>query len=407
MRTKAWIPVLLLIMVLGAVMNSALWITISAMLLTIMGVTSWWRDHALDGIVYNRRWHYRRSFPGETSPVRIEIENNKLLPVSWLRVIDPWPLAVAPDDSSALAPSHIRDMSYLTHLFSLRWYEKTRRDYILLFQKRGVYQVGPAHLSSGDLFGMYDTSTDLEKVEYLTVFPEMLPLHEIKLEAQNPFGDRASRRRIFDDPNRPVGVREYHPEDGFRKVHWPATARTGTLQVKVYQPVSSQVMMVCLNSATMTRYWEGVIPDMLEQLVKVATTIVYQGMQAGYSVGLISNSCLAHSDQPFNVAPGRSPRQLAHLLETLAGVTAFTSAPFESFLLKAMPRVPYGSTLVLVTALCGPELQETLVRLRRYRLHTTLISLAEETPPDIPGVRAVHLPYRWNQPEDEREGRSR
>ena len=72
MRTKAWIPVLLLIMVLGAVMNSALWITISAMLLTIMGVTSWWRDHALDGIVYNRRWHYRRSFPGETSPVRIE-----------------------------------------------------------------------------------------------------------------------------------------------------------------------------------------------------------------------------------------------------------------------------------------------------------------------------------------------
>jgi uncharacterized protein (DUF58 family) len=84
----------------------------------------------------------------------------------------------------------------------------------------------------------------MEAVEKVTVFPEMISLSDINLQAEDPFGDRRSRRRLFEDPNRPMGVREYHPEDELRHIHWPATARTNQLQVKVYQPVSSQVMML-------------------------------------------------------------------------------------------------------------------------------------------------------------------
>jgi uncharacterized protein (DUF58 family) len=57
-----------------------------------------------------------------------------------------------------------------------------------------------------------------------------------------------------------MGIRPYHPEDGFRRIHWPATARTGELQVKVFQPVTARVMVICLNVSTETHYWMGYSP---------------------------------------------------------------------------------------------------------------------------------------------------
>jgi uncharacterized protein (DUF58 family) len=382
-----------MILVAGAVFNLPLWVLVSSMLMVFWGIAYWWRKHALDHIIYRRHWHYRRAFPGEESPVSIEIENCKLLPVSWLQASDPWPTAVAPTDQAVLAPSYLADLVYLTNTYSLRWFERVQRRYILRFQQRGVYEVGPVELASSDLFGLGEESRAIEPREYLTVFPEVLDLPGFDLKAENPFGDLTSRRRIYEDPNRTIGVREYHPEDGFRKVHWPASARTGTLQVRVFQPVTSQVMVICLNVSTLPHYWEGVIPGVLEQLVKVAATLVYQGMQAGYAVGLISNGCLAHADHPFRIPPGRSPRQLARLLETLAAVTHFSTAPFEQFLSKSTPDLPFGATLVIISALSSPELDQTLLRLQRYRKHMTLVSLAGSAPTHIPGVRSIHLPF--------------
>jgi uncharacterized protein (DUF58 family) len=212
--------------------------------------------------------------------------------------------------------------------------------------------------------------------------------------AENPFGDWRSQRKLFEDPNRPMGVRDYRPEDSFRRVHWPATARTGELQVKVYTPTSAPVLVLCLNVSTSVRYWEGISPDLLERLVTVAASLANQGIEGGQRVGLLSNGCLANADQPFRVAPGSSPRHLARVLEALAGVTPITIAPFERFLIRESGRLPYGATLVVISALVTPELLETLLQLKRHERRITLVSLAEEAPPLLPGIQAVHLPFQ-------------
>jgi uncharacterized protein (DUF58 family) len=231
-------------------------------------------------------------------------------------------------------------------------------------------------------------------VELLTVFPSLLSFRDLQLPADDPFGDRRSRRRLYEDPNQPIGVRDYLPEDSFRRVHWPATAHTGQLQAKVYQPTSSNVMVVCLNTATFSRHWEGTNPALLEHLIQVGATLVSKGIEDGYRVGLISNGCLAHADQPFRIPPGRSPNQLARLLEALAGVTPLSTAPFEKFLIKEVPRIPYGATLLIVTGVTNPELGESLIQLRVHGRHLTLLSFAEVPPPQIPGIRIFHTPFK-------------
>jgi uncharacterized protein (DUF58 family) len=198
---------------------------------------------------------------------------------------------------------------------------------------------------------------------------------------------------LFEDPNQTMGIRDYHPEDDFRRIHWPSTARTGELQVKVYTPVSAKVMMVCLNVTTTSRPWLGSFPKTFEYILQVAATTAYNGVEKGYSVGLLSNGSVAHSDQPFKVAPGRSKDQLGTLLQTLAGATNFVTGPFENYLLKTLSSIPIGSALVIITSLISPMLVETLFRIRRYRMYTTLISIDPTPPPEIPGIRIIHLPF--------------
>ena len=132
---------------------------------------------------------------------------------------------------------------------------------------------------------------------------------------------------------------------------------------------------------------------MLEQLIKVSATVVYQSMQSGYAVGLMSNGCLAHADHPFQIQPGRTTNQLAYLLQALAAVTPYSTAAFENYLIKALPKITYGASLVIVTALVTSNLVETLLRLKRYRTNTTLISLETTSPPTIQGVHNLHMPF--------------
>ena len=181
MRIKRWLLPLAVLFYLGLVLHSSYLVVLPVALLVIFIMASWWQRHSLDGVIYKRRFLYTRAFPGEIYPLKLEIENRKLLPLSWLRIQDPWPEAVAPEDESVLAPSHVADEGYLTHVLSLRWFERSRRSYNLIFRKRGVYKVGPAEISSGDLFGLFDRSDTIGQLEKLTVFPELLPVGDMEL----------------------------------------------------------------------------------------------------------------------------------------------------------------------------------------------------------------------------------
>jgi len=397
--SKRCLSILILLIIMGIVFKEPFLITLASALFVIIGVAWWWQSRSMVGVSYRRMFHFTRGFPDEQIGLQVEVENRKFLPISWLRVQDDWDRAIGPVDEEVLAPSHIKDRGFLTNIFSLRWYEKARRSYTLLLRKRGIYSVGPTRLDTGDLFGFFEKDQEIGPSQYLTVFPTLLPFSNFEFPAEDPFGDRRSRRRLFEDPNRPMGVREYRPEDSFRRVHWPATARTGQLQVKVYQPTTGQVMMVCLNVSTFTRHWEGVYPELLEHLIKVAATLIDEGIREGYKVGLVANGCLAHADQPFRIPPGRSPQQLAVLLQALAGVTSVVTGNFERFLLREIPRVPYGATLIILTSVTTSELATTLIQLKHHERRITLFSLAQEPPPMIPGIQTIHQPFKEMESE--------
>jgi uncharacterized protein (DUF58 family) len=391
LEKKYWYLILFTSFMLGLLLNLPLLMGFSTSAAVIIFLAQWWTNHSLDKVIYRRHWHYRRGFPGEETPLKLEVENQKLLPLTWLNIEDPFPLAASPKDENMLSPSHISGYGTLTNLYSLRPYGKITRDYTLVFRKRGFYDVGPARLESGDMFGLYQHAQEYGNREYLTVFPEIIPLEDLNFPKDDPLGNIGSRQRLYEDPNLPTGTRQYHPEDGLRWVNWAATARSGDLQVNTYQPITSQLLMVCMDVSTAEQAWMGVNTTLLESIIKVCASVAYYGIEKGYSVGLLSNGTISRSDQPFHIPAGRSPDQLSSLLQALAGVTSYRCAPFATFLYQSLARIAYGATLVVVTGLVTPALCESLIHLQRYRPHLTLASLDPNPITPIPGVRVVTI----------------
>jgi hypothetical protein len=111
-------------------------------------------------------------------------------------------------------------------------------------------------------------------------------------------------------------------------------------------------------------------------------------------VGLIANGHLPGGDQPLRLLPSRSPDQLVHILEVLAAVTAFATQPIEDMLLREAPRLPWGATLLVVSAIAHDDLLAALLDLSRAGRQVVLFTLAEQPPTQyLPGVLVYHLPH--------------
>jgi uncharacterized protein (DUF58 family) len=108
--------------------------------------------------------------------------------------------------------------------------------YEVTFLRRGYYQVGPLLVESGDLFGLHRRYRVLTLPHYVTVLPHVVPLEGYDIASPRPLGEIKLTHRLFEDTARISGVRQYVDGDAFNRIHWRATARTGTLQCKTFEP---------------------------------------------------------------------------------------------------------------------------------------------------------------------------
>jgi len=388
---RLWLRSAVLLALLGYVLASRELLLVAGLLATVCAIAAALNHGSLDAVRYSRSLQPRRPFAGEPIACTLRVENRRRQPLIWLTTADRWPNAVAPDATRDLAPSHLAEESVLTLALTLRGRTRARREYTLQTRRRGNYTLGPAAARSTDPFALFHAAGDVAAAERLVVYPRVRDMPDSAFASDDPFGSRRALRRLFDDPNLPMGIRAYAPGDSFRDIHWPATARTGSLQTRVNQPVAGLDLVVCVNAATYDRHWEGYDPERTEALVEISATLVTRALEAGHRVGLISNGSIARSGRPFRIPPSRSPTHLSLLLECLAGLTPIVRAPFASYLLSEAPSLAYGSTLIVVTALTPPSILEALLQLRAHGRRARLISLAEDPPPYLSGIPTLHL----------------
>lgn len=389
--TPVWFEMAAMLIIAGLIFRQRALFALAACILTVIPVSWWWQQVSLRKVEYERKLDKRRAFPGETVQMSVDITNRKFLPLSWLEISDEIPMAL-PLREGVLMTTHAQTIGQLQNVLSLSWYERVSRQYELRCTRRGFYELGPAHLRSGDLFTLFETEEVREGCDRLIVFPRIWPLEDLGLPSEDPFGEQKARRRLFEDPLCTMGVRDHRPEDGMRRIHWKATAHRGQLQVRVYEPTTMPDLVILLNVNTFEHYWQGVLPVLFERAVSVTGSIATWAVGQRYKVGLAANGCMKRSDQPVRVPPGRSPGQLTAILEMLAGVTSFAALSIERLLQRESPQLPWGATLVVVTPIITDPLLAAISDLRDVGRRMALISLADDPPPQLDRVATYHLP---------------
>ena len=141
--------------------------------------------------------------------------------------------------------------------------------------------------------------------------------------------------------------------------------------------------------------WEGYDPVLLERAVTAAASVARLAFEEKYTVGLYANGASLTSNQNITVPLSRDPRQLNVILEGLAMVGPFITYTMEDIIHREGRLFPFGSTVVLVTALMPEPLAASLLYLRSEGYPVVVFSTANEKfETDLRGIPVYELgPY--------------
>lgn len=385
-----WLFFTLLLLIISIVTKQVPLFLISLLFFMTGGIARLWDRYSLQRVEYRRHLSANRVFFGEEVKMEVEVSNRKPLPLPWLQVDDQIPKEVT------LLKGKIRSDYSLTHqllsnLFSINWYHKIKRHYTIQCSQRGYFTFGPTKISSGDVFGFYTRYREIDTHDYLIVYPKVVSLEKLGIPSRQPLGEIRTTNHIFQDPVLTMGIREYKYGDSLKSIHWKSTARTGRLQTKIFEPTTTIDMGIFLDVRTVQPPYQGVIAEKLELAIVIAASMANAALSEGYHVGLYANQNNTDSPELIRLPPNRQPEQLKRILEALAAINPMYTTPITEVVVQESRNLPWGSTMVVITAAPTEAILSALFRMKRVGRKVVLITVGDHEEINNTGLTTYHV----------------
>ncbi|MBY0232619.1 MAG: DUF58 domain-containing protein [Gemmataceae bacterium] len=395
-----WLIAAVLLVLAGLAIESGLLAYAGYVLLALIGVSRWLARSWVEGLTATRKVSAADDGLaleiGGRFTVEVTVANEGTLPVPWVLVEDNLPSAATDPRFPKLKVKGRR-----IAVAMLAGKGETALRYEVECLGRGFHQVGPVVLESGDLFGLHRRFRVLAPPKFVLVYPRIVPLSGYDIASRRPIGDVRMTYRLFEDPTRIAGVREYQAGDPLSRVHWKATARTGALHSKVHEPSTLSGITVLLDFRKDSFHARGE-PMRSELAVTVAVSLAYAVYLMGQQVGLVTNARDAAEriktegwDQdprtrqearaeaakvgeavriePLVVETGRGPETIHRIRETLARAELAEGLAFAGLVTETAHRLPRDATAMAVLSEVTVEHAIALGNLRRRGMAVAVI----------------------------------
>jgi uncharacterized protein (DUF58 family) len=311
------------------------------------------------------RRHDARLSIGEPNPIVLTVRRrggDRVLP---LRVRDEPPAGLAPEEplfAGEIAPGGEWSGTY--QLKPLR---------------RGEYPFGALNLRIGSPRGLLVRQHRYPIGGTAFVYPNLRAVRRYVLEVRRGRAIEAGQRRVrwFGRGTELERLREYVPDDDFRRIAWKPTARRGRPIVVEHEVERTQNLMLVLDVGRLMAAPVGGMQK-LDYAANASLMLAYVATELGDRVGLLSFADRVESYVP----PGRGRRQFQLLLSSLYRVG---TRPVEADVGKAVAylaaRNPKRSLVVLFTDLSEAGDERALVgQLRVVARHHLLVCLTMDNP---------------------------
>jgi uncharacterized protein (DUF58 family) len=359
-----FIVFIIILFILAALLRIDFFFTILYLFLGVYILSQIWSRRVLHQLVITRSM-VSRAFSGDQVEVTLRLTNHSRLPIPWLMVSESLPIDL-----------HAQVFREVVSLRGNGFYEG---QYLLSTRKRGYYKVGPLELRTGDILGLRKELIGRFAADTLIVYPRIIPITDLGLPAHSPQVILPTASPLFPDPSRLSGVRSYTPGDNPRHIHWPATATTGQMLVKQFQPAIARDNVIFLDFDRSV-YAKKSHPDTaIELAIVVAASLAHHiSSVEKLPVGLTTTALdpLLEKIQPFHLPPAKGQGQLMQILEVLARIQAVDDSQFLSRLHQAAVHLSWGTTLIIITSHATPALQQTSLLLKRAGFQVTVVLVA-------------------------------
>lgn len=352
-RTFWWILILLgisfLVSRIPGLSEDTLYTRLTLLFALILGVNALWSALSILGFDLHRSSRTSRKQVGEIFIEYFEVVNRSIIPKVWVKVSD-----------QAKLPG-ISGSRVLTFIGS-----RLSRNYVAysFLEKRGLFNLGPTEIETGDIFGLFLVRKRFESRGRLLVIPYTVDIYDFPAPFGVLPGGRALRQKTLEVTPYAAGVREFVPGDPLKRIHWPTSARKQKLIVKEFEkdPLAEVWIFIDARKSihvsreggdhldTSELWWVRqkqvfqLPPDTEEYAISIAASIAKYYIRQKREVGLVS------AGQSYSVIPAeRGERQLGKILETLAVLRAEGDMPIWGLISSQWGHLVRGSTVILIT----------------------------------------------------------
>lgn len=186
-------------------------------------------------------------------------------------------------------------------------------------KKRGLFCTGKLVLTSSFPFGLFSASRTYSQKREVVVYPEAIDIRGgwINRIANRTVVSQLSYSYIPTSiPGTTRGLREYVPGDSPRHIHWPSSAKTGSLLVREFEIESSGFVYIILDSCP-----EYESEEYFELAVTTATSL----LKACHTEGL--TTMFATQPDSYCYEGEFNPEEWTSQMEVLARVAPVSEHP--------------------------------------------------------------------------------
>jgi uncharacterized protein (DUF58 family) len=398
-----WVLGAILLLAVGLVLQLGLLVYAMYVLLGVLLASRYFARTWIASLSATRECNRLSVEIGDKVAVVVTLRNEGRFPIPWLLIEDSLPRGALRQ-----RPPRLRVHGRRSSITRLPARGESTLLYQVSFEMRGYYQIGPLLLESGDLFGLHRRYRVTTKPHFVLVPPKIVPLDAYDLASRRPVGEVRMTHRLFEDPTRISGVRPYQEGDPLKRVNWRATARTGELHSKTYEP-SSIAGATFLLDFHRDSYFDRTEPHCSELAVTAVASLANAVYQMGQQIGLATNgrdaadrirqegwrhefrtrdaarANLGMRDrndrlQPVLVETGRGAEQLQRILETLARAELTDGLSFSQLVTETSSRLPRDATVVALLPTVSAETAMALGNLRRsgFAITAVLVAIDDE-----------------------------
>ena len=283
---------------------------------------------------------------------RFTLFNNSSIPAPWIRLTD----------RSTLPEFNASRSGGIDARFFDRWTASA------ICKQRGIYYLGDAIIQTGDPFGIFDVTIHASQRTPILVLPQIAALPDLKIEPAGSFGDQRPRRNTPEQSIHASSVREYSYGDSMRLIHWPTTARTNKVFVRLLESAPEGDWWILLDLDRECMFgagWDGVE----EQSVVLAASLADTALRSRKSVGLISNG----SELAW-LTPQKGEGQRWEIMQAL-GMAKPGSLGLNTILERSQSSFGRQHSLIVITASTNLDWLKTLLPLAHRGVAPTVILL--------------------------------